>query len=88
MPKLEKWLVVSKMVPVLDSETLKEVVDLGAQIGGGWCEVHQHIHINPKNKEKIEEVLINKGYKICAPSDESVFHPEEEIIKKKQCNHE
>ncbi len=76
MPKLQRWLIASKMVEVLDQETLSTIGDLGGQIGGGWSEVHQHICVNKDNKEQIEELLRSKGFTVTYPSDHAVYHPE------------
>lgn len=76
MPKLERWLVASKMVEVLDADTLKVIGELGGQIGGGWCEVHQHICVNSQNKEQIEALLRGKGFTVTDPKDTHVHHPD------------
>ena len=76
MPKLDRWIVAQKMVPVLDSDTLQKIIALGGHIGGGWCQVHQHINVNTENKEEIEKLLIAKGYDVGAAS--SFKHPETE----------
>ena len=41
MPKLERWIVASRMVNVLNKETINTILDIGGHIGGGWCEIHQ-----------------------------------------------
>jgi hypothetical protein len=74
MPKLERWIVAQKMVPVLDAETLRKIIELGGHIGGGWCQVHQHINVNADNKEHIEQLLLEKGYEVVETS--STKHPE------------
>jgi translation initiation factor 1 (eIF-1/SUI1) len=76
MPKCERWIVAQKMVVVIDANILKEILDLGGQVGGGWCLVHQHIHVNPDNKEQIEKLLTEKGFDVAAVS--SCRHPENE----------
>jgi len=76
MAKLERWIVASKTVDVLDAEMLRELASLGATPGGGWFEVHQHIHVNPQNKEKIEELLLARGYRVSSPADAAVRHPD------------
>jgi len=81
MPKLERWIVASKMVPIFDQETLKEIVALGATIGGGWSQVHQHINVNSDNKEKIEELLQSRGYEVSNVCDRRLQHPEMEGMK-------
>ncbi|MEW6754211.1 MAG: hypothetical protein AB1505_25000 [Candidatus Latescibacterota bacterium] len=35
MPKLDRWIVASRMVEVLDRDTIRRILDLGGQIGGG-----------------------------------------------------
>jgi hypothetical protein len=74
MPKLERWIVAQKMVQVIDAETIKKILDLGGQIGGGWGRIHQHISVNAQNKEEIEKLLQDKGFEISAASD--IRHPE------------
>ena len=74
MPKLERWIVASKMVRVIDADTMKKILELGGQIGGGWCRIHQHICVNPENKEAIEILLREKGFEITAATD--IGHPE------------
>jgi hypothetical protein len=76
MPKLERWIVAQKMVSVIDADTLKKIIELGGQIGGGWCQVHQHINVNQDNKEQIEKLLIEKGYEVVSAS--TCRHPERE----------
>jgi translation initiation factor 1 (eIF-1/SUI1) len=76
MPKCERWIVAQRMVAVIDADTLKKIVELGGQIGGGWCQVHQHIYVNPDNKEQIEKLLIEKGFEVVSAS--TIRHPERE----------
>ncbi len=76
MPKLEHWLVASKMLEVLDRETVQGILDLEGHIGGGWCEIHQHICVNSQNKERIEALLIEKGFTVSGASEHRVAHPE------------
>jgi hypothetical protein len=64
------------MVPVLDADTVKEIGQLGGGIGGGWCEVHQHIHVTPANKEQIEELLRSRGLTVLSATDPSIRHPD------------
>jgi hypothetical protein len=78
MPKLERWIVAQKMVQVLDAETIKRILELGGQIGGGWSLVHQHIYVTPANKEQIEALLKEKGLEIGNLSD--FRHPEPKPI--------
>ena len=56
-PENAQWLIASRMLPVLDKDTLKAVLETGGQIGGGWCEIHQHIRVDEHNREKVEEIL-------------------------------
>jgi hypothetical protein len=74
MPKLERWIVAQKMVQVIDASTMKKILDLGGQIGGGWGRIHQHVAVNPENKEEIEKLLQDQGFEISAASD--IRHPE------------
>jgi phospholipid N-methyltransferase len=74
MPKLDRWIVASKMVHVIDADTMKKILELGGQIGGGWCHIHQHICVNPENKEVIERMLQEKGFEITTAA--GVSHPE------------
>lgn len=76
MPRLERWLVASKMVEVLDRDTIQAILDHGGQIGGGWCEVHQHILVNKDNKEQIEKLLASRGFAVSGATERKVFHPE------------
>ena len=76
MARLERWIVASRLVPVLDEKTLMDIAALGANIGGGWCEVHQHIHITAENKEKVEQLLRDRGYTVVSATDPSVRHPD------------
>jgi len=75
MPKLDRWIVASKMVEVFDRDTLKTLVQLGGQFGGGWCQVHQHICVNARNKEKIETLLAEKGYTVLPVSESKISYP-------------
>ncbi len=77
MPKLERWLVVSKTMEILDSEAHNTLLDQNVQLGGGWNRIHQHICVNSNNKEEIEEYLISRGFDIHASTDRTFFHPEE-----------
>ena len=87
MPKLQRWIVASKTIDVLDPETLDEILALGGNLGGGWNQVHQHICVNHENKERIEAILLAQGFEISEPSARSIFHPdyfqahEQEFVK-------
>jgi hypothetical protein len=69
MPKCERWIVAQKMVEVLDSGTIKKILDMGGQIGGGWNRIHQHVCVNPDNKERIEALLHEQGFEVLTTSD-------------------
>ena len=84
MPKMERWIVASKMVPVFDHDTLKQIVALGGTIGGGWSQVHQHLNVNVDNKEKIEELLQSRGYEVSNVCDRRLQHPEMECMNPPQ----
>jgi hypothetical protein len=74
MPKCDRWIVAQKMVPVLEADMIGKIIKLGGQVGGGWNRIHQHICVNPDNKEAIESMLIEKGFEVAATSD--IRHPE------------
>jgi hypothetical protein len=76
MPKMQHWLIASKMVEVLSPELTRSILDQGGIIGGGWCEIHQHICVNTKNKETIEAQLAEEGFTVSYPSEHRVRHPE------------
>lgn len=76
MPKLQRWIVASKTIEVLDAETQNRVLALGGNLGGGWNQVHQHICVNHENKERIEEILREKGFEISEAEGHAIFHPE------------
>lgn len=76
MPKLERWIIASKKIPVLSGEILSKIIDAGGEIGGGWCQIHQHILVNEKNKESIEKILRNENFDISDAGDSSIYHPE------------
>lgn len=76
MPKMERWIIASRMVQVLDRDTMGKILELGGQIGGGWCEVHQHVCVNQDNKERIEELLRNADYTVSYVSEHRILHPE------------
>lgn len=76
MPKLERWLVASKVVDVLEPETARQIMELGGQIGGGWYEVHTHICVNQDNKERVEHLLEAQGLTITPASEHAIEHPE------------
>ena len=75
MALLERWIVASKMVPVFDKEILSQILAMGGSVGGGWSEVHQHVHVTPENKETIEELLVRNGYKVLSVNDPSIARP-------------
>lgn len=76
MPHEDHWLVASKMIEVLDRETARAVLDHGGLIGGGWCEVHQHICVNESNREAVENLLHARGFTVSEASEYRVRHPE------------
>jgi hypothetical protein len=77
MPKLQRWLVVSKKVPIIDNHTMRDLMADGVHIGGGWSEVHQHILVNARNKERIEQLLASRGYTVQSACKKEFFHPEQ-----------
>ena len=66
-PESTSWIIASRMLPVLDRETLKAVFDAGGEVAGGWCEVHQHIRVDDGNKEQIRELLCAANLTVTAP---------------------
>ena len=76
MPKLDRWIIASKMVKIFDKETLQEIINLDGHIGGGWCQIHQHISVNSGNKEKIEKLLTDKGFNTSSSGDTRIAFPE------------
>lgn len=76
MPKIDRWIIACKEVPVLSADIIKQIEALDGQIGGGWYEVHQHISVNQHNKEKIEELLQAAGFKVTPASLSDHVHPE------------
>lgn len=76
MPKLERWIIASKEVEVLDEAAAAAIRDLGGKMGSSWGEVHQHICVTPYNKEKIEDLLKSAGFSIEYMSEKDVRHPE------------
>lgn len=56
-PMNMQCIIASRMLAVLDPVTVQAILEAGAQIGGGWCEVHQHIHVDDSNVDKVTEVL-------------------------------
>ena len=89
MPKLQRWIIASKQLEVVDKETIEAIESIGGQIGGGWGEIHQHICVNKDNKEKIEDMLIAQGFTISVPSERRVCHPEcEQVRNQKAHSHE
>ena len=78
----ENWIVASRMVRVLTKEDRKNLVDLGAQFGGGWMEVHRYVNVNPANRQQIVKYLKEKGYTICSPDDEKFarFHDHDKSL--------
>ena len=76
MPKLERWLIAARKADIFNSEEIGELSALGANVGGGWDTVHQHVYVNAENKEDIEEYLRSRGFQVVESSDKTFFHPE------------
>ena len=76
MPKIDRWIIASKEVPVLSADIIKQIEELDGQIGGGWHEVHQHISVNPCNKEEIEALLQAAGFEVKPATAPDHVHPE------------
>jgi|GEM_PF-1768179 len=50
-------IIASRMLAVLDPVTVQAILEAGGQIGGGWCEVHQHVHVHDDNVKRVAEIL-------------------------------
>ncbi|HON56594.1 MAG TPA: hypothetical protein PLM75_13160 [bacterium] len=81
MPQLKRWIVAKKLVNIFPEDVLKKLVELGANFGGGWNEIHQHINVSPQNREQIVELLEKAGYEVEEPSSYS------EVVKTDLSNH-
>lgn len=69
MARLERWIVATRRVSVFDAETQAEIARLGGNFGGGENRVHMHVHVNPGNKEAIEDLLRAKGFEVVSAGD-------------------
>jgi len=76
MPKLDRWIIASREVDILDKDTDHALRDMGALTAGGWNIVHQHVLVTYENKEKIERYMASRGYNVRPASDTSFFHPD------------
>lgn len=56
-PENMHCIIASRMLAVLDPETVQAILEAGGQIGGGWCEVHQHIHVHGNNVDAVAKIL-------------------------------
>ncbi len=77
MPKLARWLIVSKKVDVFSKEVIDELQKMGVQFGGTHKLADQHIQVNHENKEKVEAFLIEHGY-IVSEADSADSHANRE----------
>ncbi len=64
MPKLSRWIVAKKMMHLFPTEVLQKLLAMGANIGGGWCEIHQHINVSPQNRDEVVAYLESQGYDV------------------------
>lgn len=64
MPKLSRWIVAKKMMHLFPTEVLQKLLSMGANIGGGWCEIHQHINVSPQNRDEVVAYLESLGYEV------------------------
>jgi len=74
MPKLSRWIVATRMVEILDPNTVKKILELGGNIGGGWNQIHIHVNVNSHNKETIEKLLVDQGFQV--EDVDEMSHPE------------
>lgn len=65
-PENTECLIVSRMLAVLDPETVSAILEAGGQIGGGWCEVHRHVHVDSRNREEVAAILRAAGLTVTA----------------------
>lgn len=72
----ENWFIVRRTVQTMDQETRSKISAIGAQIGGGWHEIHTHIYIDPIHQSECKEVLEAQGYKLEPLEDTKMCHPE------------
>lgn len=56
-PENMHCIIASRMIAVLDPVTVRAILETGGQIGGGWCEVHQHIHVDEDHVDAVAKVL-------------------------------
>jgi hypothetical protein len=70
------WFIVTREVNTIDKETEKEIIKAGAQIGGGWSEIHQHIYIDAINQNEAISILREKGYTVKPLAETKMCHPE------------
>jgi len=71
MPRLQRWIVARKIVPVFSTETAKKLTDLGANLGDGDFNLHQIVNVNFRNREKVIELLIADGFSVTDAEDEA-----------------
>lgn len=72
----ENWFIVRRTVETMDQETRSAISKIGAQIGGGWHEIHTHVYIDPAHQNECREILKQKGYKLEPLEDTKMCHPE------------
>lgn len=67
MPQMKRWIVAKKLVNIFPENVLKKLIEAGANFGGGWNEIHQHINVAQNNREEIIKMLESEGYIIEEP---------------------
>jgi hypothetical protein len=72
----DQWFIVAREVNTIDKETEVEIIKAGAQMGGGWSEIHQHVYIDPINQNSVISILREKGYTVQRLSETKMCHPE------------
>jgi len=69
MPKLSRWITVSRKIPLFSKELEKELLTIGVNFGPAKSEVSQTLHVNPANREQVIEMLEKQGYGVCDAGD-------------------
>lgn len=64
MPKLKRWIVASKQLPVFPEELIKTLTEYGVGLAGSDTLVSQTMHVNAKNREQVIALLEKNGYSV------------------------
>lgn len=65
----DRWIIASRIVPVLDAESQAAIAGMGGVIGGGNAEIRLHIHVSSDNRDAIESFLRSKGLTVSEASN-------------------